>query len=244
MKMVRFMLIGVVLMLALVVSAQSELKTSSSDQVREAVVLIKGLEGGSCSGVQVKTDSGRLVILTAAHCRGLLFDDMAVVENEARRTKAVVRFIAEDDRSDLMMLGGSERIGHISIADSTTMHERAYTMTHGAGVPAYRTDGEVLDEYVGGFVVDEIITQEDRDRCVSQPKHAVIAHVFGGYLCVLDVKSTRTTTAIVPGSSGGPLLNERGQLIGIASFIDTRLPIFGFFVRLEDIRSFADQAAQ
>lgn len=213
--------------------------TASDAYVRDAVVLLYGASR-TCTGVQVEVAPGVYQVLTAAHCSNLLDDSGMVMARGEHGQEVSLALIAEDDHSDLMLLTGSEIFGHIKVAKKRLkLHDPVHTLTHGAGAPTYRTDGESLDEIRGGFVVSEIFSPEDMKECVLRAKHKVIkGGVFGGRYCVLDVMSLRATAAAVLGSSGGPILNAKGELVGITSYIKPSTPIFAYFVRLVDIQAF------
>jgi S1-C subfamily serine protease len=55
-------------------------------------------------------------------------------------------------------------------------------------------------------------------------------------LCVFDGWSTDTTVAVAPGSSGSPLLNADGEVIGVVSYLDSTTPGFGSTVPVEIIQ--------
>ncbi len=216
--------------------------TSSDAYVRNAVVMLKDGHG-ACTGVQVETEQHQLFVLTAAHCRKIVDEQGKVLAITEDGTEINLTFMAEDDKSDLMMLRGDSRIGHIPIAKSIRIHDHVHTLTHGAMAPTYRTDGEVLDEVKGGFAVGIVRTPEEIQACVSKPKYTIIPdELFGDVYCVLDVMSLRSTAASIPGSSGGPLLTEKGELMGIVSYGNPNMPTFNYYVRLVDIQAFIDSA--
>lgn len=220
---------------------------ASDTYARRAVVQLIGDEGGACTGVQVRAKSGQLYVLTAAHCRPLVNPTGEIGAVLEDKTKLRLQFVAEDDHSDLMLLTGDSRIYTVDVASKTEMYEKVHTMTHGGRAASYRTDGELLDEVQGGFMIDFVTTPEEAAKCEETPKYSVQkvnVIFFEAEACVLDVMSTRSTAQAIPGSSGGPMFNEAGELIGIVSYGNSSQPIFAFYVRLVDIQKFLAASAK
>lgn len=208
---------------------------ASDTYIRDRVVKLQS-KLGSCSGIQVKAPSGHSYILTAAHCRLLVdatdnsievVDEYGIVRKES--------FIEEDAKSDLMLITNS-RNGDIEVAKSVSAHQHLHSLTHGAGFPTYRTDGELLSVRPVQIGMFEIVSKQDEDKCMSMPKYAIITDMmFGESICILSVNQLFTTVPVVPGSSGGAILDESGSLTGIVSATDGR---FSTIVTLDDIHAF------
>lgn len=188
--------------------------------VRSQVVKIVNPEGGSCTGVRIKTKT-KFYILTAAHCYelrtpiytnnyvSLPLDGYTVLSKEGSVLE-VLKLVAIDEDVDLMLIESHSGQGLI-LGKKTTVHEKVHTITHGAGLPLYRTNGELIaSEY------------DMSENWFGYPHNAV---------------KTITTAFIVPGSSGGPLLNEQDELIGIAVMI-WNSPFFSFHTPLSQIKTF------
>jgi V8-like Glu-specific endopeptidase len=56
-----------------------------------------------------------------------------------------------------------------------------------------------------------------------------------GTMCVVDTMEMASNADIVPGSSGGVVLDDDDQVVGVVSAGDGH---FGYFVSTSDIRSF------
>lgn len=197
---------------------------ASDYYVRHRVFKLFNKGIGSCTGIQIRADSGTVYMLTAAHCRPILIYNILIAEDEdGKRTP--IKFIAEDPRSDLMLLTSADD-KYVDIAKGASKQQKVHTITHGMGLPSFRTDGELLN-------IQEIqVPIPGVEHCVG-PKYK-FDFLFS--VCVLDVMQYHTTAWIIPGSSGGPLLDESGHLLGIATA--TTAVHLSSFVTLKDIHAF------
>jgi CBS domain-containing protein len=134
-----------------------------------------------------------------------------------------------------MLLSIGKAHGGIEIADIVERTEKVHTMTRGRGHSSYRTDGEIVEEFDHTLIPFSMISNmEEFIECIKSPKNTVVPSLEGMY-CAIYTLQMRSTAMVVPGSSGGAVLNSDGQLVGIVSATDG---IFSAFVRLTDIRLF------
>jgi S1-C subfamily serine protease len=191
---------------------------------------------GTCSGEQVRAPSGIDYILTAAHCLPLAQDgSITIITEDGRRMQRKV--IAEDTRSDLLLLEGVPNLRGLDIADYSLPKEKVRTFTHGRGLDTYKTEGVLIQNIQLPVPLFAITSEGDIARC-QMTKHRITDLDFGFMVikvCLLDVQETITTAMIVPGSSGGMVVDANGDLVGVVSAGDG---FFGYLVRLEDIRIF------
>lgn len=188
----------------------------------------------SCTGEQIIAPSGKLFVITAAHCRGISEGTekmTAVLEDGSKQTISV---IAEDPTSDLLILTPVKGIPGLSIASSIYAHQHARAFTHGRAYATYKTEGEIVQEGTFEAPIFEINSFIDLLRCQAQPKYHPEMGLFS-QSCVATLSEIIATVGVVPGSSGGAILNDRGQVLGICT---GEQDPFSFWVKLDDIHRF------
>ncbi len=193
------------LLCLLLVSCISTPKQSMDNWVRDRVFKLSSL-AASCSAVEVRAPSKRIYMLTARHCQ-ILDEDGYITAIAEDGKESHLKIIAKALDSDLMLLAPADDKA-VMVAVKTTKHEHMWTMSHGRGLPSFRTDGEMIDTDV------EFPTGDGT-----------------------TIHNAMSTAHVEHGSSGGPALNDKGELIGIISTTDPT----GFFsgmVPLSDIQSF------
>ena len=204
----------------------------SEEYLRDRVVMLIG-NGHRCSGEQVRAPSGVDYILSAGHCSVTAVDGSIEIQTE---DGAILkrRVIAEDPNSDLLLIEGLPNVHGLNVAVQAKKFEHIRTFTHGHAMATYKTEGMLLQNVETKFITGEIHSKKEQDSCVAIPKYKTF-NIYSGEVCILDVEETATSASIVPGSSGGMVVNSHGDLVGVASATDG---YFGYLVRLSDIQAF------
>lgn len=205
--------------------------------IRSKVVQLFGEKKGSCSGVQVHTPSGKDYILTAAHCSVLAESDNTILVRTDSSRFTPRHVLEVSPVTDLMILEGVPGLKGISVASSYEIGQHLRSFTHGAGLDTYRTEGDLIQEKTIDIAIDMISSEEDALAC-SLPKYKIlsISTFFGEVrICALHLNMFISTTRVVPGSSGGGIFDDRGNLVAIVSGGDA---MFGAFITLTDIQTF------
>ena len=221
--------LGLLMAAALVVSNLSP----SDRSIKDRVVKLAGPEHGSCTGEQVRAPSGVDYILTAAHCRILEKNGSIIVIDEAGH-RLMRRVLAEDPTSDLLLLEGLPNVTGLKIAKHAYRSEHLRSFTHGGGMSTYKTEGEAIGVYRDMVMVRILESAKDAEECVSMPKYMVVDMLLFK-VCVLSVEFMASTVQVIPGSSGGPVVNRSGDLVGVVSALGGPT---SYLVRLNDIQDF------
>lgn len=194
--------------------------SSTDTYARESVVQLVG-DAGSCSGIRIKADSGNYYILTAAHCgplatarinplrglAGLTEPEFFINVKSHQGSRFETLKVIKFDPEVDLMLLESNDSEGVRVGVGVTQYEKVHTFSHGGAMPVYRTDGELV----------------------------LSTYAPGG--APMTFIKTLTTSLIIPGSSGGPLLNSRNELIGITTHTD-QWGVFAYCSTLAQIRVF------
>lgn len=191
-------------------------------------------EGGLCSGVQIRTEAGKDFVLSAAHCRGLVKDGYVTAETEDKQI-VKLKFIAEDEKSDLMLLEGVVNMKGLPVAPSAEMGEHIRTFTHGSRLETWKSEGHLIQEKQIRVALNSL----EKEQCVSPKLEWVSVFIFE--LCLMTTIDMVSDAKVTPGSSGGMVVNDSGQLVGIVSAADNNG--WAYFVRTIDIQDFIKRAA-
>ena len=188
-------------------------------------------KGGQCSGEQVESYSGHTYILSAAHCAKLA--DAAgyytVFTEDGRKLQR--RLIAEDSNSDLLLIEGVPGLQGLKIAESHWRFEHIRTLTHGAGMDTYKTEGALVQIMTISIAVG--IVDASSLPCTDVKYRIVQEDLFA--VCVLHIPEAVSTAKVSPGSSGGMVIDDDGALVAVVSASDEH---FSYLVPLEAIRAF------
>lgn len=231
-------IIGILAGFAIIASMCAHRERGDS-YIRDRVVQIVSDAGASCSGEQIHSKAGVDYILTAGHCKELGKDgSYHVITEDGRHMER--KLIAEDPSSDLLLLEGVPGMKGIEIAHHSYAQEHVRTHTHGHAYKTYKTEGVLIQDQRMEIPLFLAETAEQLQMCSSMPKYEVvpIQTMFGPLpVCVLTVQETVMTAFISPGSSGGPVLDDDGALVGVVSASGEG---YGFMVPTTALHAFLD----
>jgi len=114
---------------------------TAADQ--ERIVMLIDFQGGHCTGFNVKAPSGKMYIMTAAHCYGLSEKGLIYVKRPGM-APVLAKIIAAQPEADLMVL---EYIGgpYFDIsAREVELREELHTWSYGRRSPAWPSDGFLI----------------------------------------------------------------------------------------------------
>lgn len=215
------------------------LSSPSDNKIKHRYVKLSGPHG-MCSGEQVRAPSGIDYILSAGHCKDIAENGSFTVTDEDGNVLQR-RVIAEDKNSDLLLIEGLPNVRGLDIAKADYSGEHVRTFTHGNRMDTYKTEGELIQNKRVQILKGVVTTKEEEDACTSMPKNKIeqAQTFFSGPInvCVMNIMETASTATIVPGSSGGMVVDDQGKLVGVASCVDSQNH-FNYFVSLHDIQVF------
>lgn len=210
---------------------------ASDYYLRARVVKLTG-DHGLCSGTQIRAKDGKDYILSAAHCKDIAVKGVMKIESADGQLldRAV---LAEDEHSDLLLIEGIPNLKGIEVGAYLEKLEHIRTFTHGSGLDTWRSDGVKIMEKE----IHVPLPMAFKDCIMAKHKIEVVPTFWGDFkVCMLTTFTTVTDAKIVPGSSGGMVVNDAGQLVGVVSAGDSRG--FGYLVRAIDISSFLESQQQ
>lgn len=119
------------------------------------------------------------------------------------------------------------------LSDEPTKREEAWAVGFPAGRPLSVTHGMTVGKSKAQIPMDK-----SKQNCQGEAfSWKAIDTMFGPVeACVFEAFSTDTTVPVAPGSSGSPLLNAKGEVIGVVSYLDSRTPGFASVVPVEIIQ--------
>ena len=192
--------------------------SASVEKVYDAVVMVRNYNGDQItstgSGFVYKTDDNYGYILTNHH----VVDGatkITLIRSDDKEIEGTV--LGSDEYLDLAVV----RINKSDVIDSAVIS----TSEDSKIGDTVFTIGSPLGYEYRGTVTDGILSGKDRMVTVS----------ISGNTSDYVMKVLQTNAAVNPGNSGGPLLNAKGEVIGIISLklVQTEVENMGFAIPIE-----------
>lgn len=172
---------------------------------------IDGTTGGTGFGIQYE---GNKYILTNAHVCELdkmVPNGLYVNLNEGRKVKAKILRAYKDH--DLCLIEHVQGLNTLSLGETPSMGE----MLHAVGYPSLQPKTLTSGEFVGyGNVYVAIEQAMFADELRTCRPTDIIQSAWGSVVCIRKYYSSLTTIPILGGSSGSPILNSYGNVVGVA----------------------------
>lgn len=194
-----------------------------------------GNHGGT--GVHVKAASGKTYLITNAHVCEVGENGIIWVSDGTRRMPK--RIIESSPVTDLCLVEPVEGVSGLSLGSAPRVGQLVHAIGHPRLQPTTMTTGEVVAQQEVMVMDFMIANDEDRAKC-SKPKQKIFkAQSFFGEVevCVVDIQAYSTTINIIGGSSGSPMVDWKGDLVGLMFAGDEELH-WGMAVVYSDIKTF------
>jgi S1-C subfamily serine protease len=203
--------IALLFLASLVLSCHMRFTASSPSDiysfVAPSIVKVERLTGGSGSGFYVQGLTGKLIITNAHVCDGA--EVVRIIPSKSGEPfNAVVKSITYDD--DLCAISAPDGDKHPAL--ELAKHEEArgnavYAVGHPVGAPLTVTMGILVSEQQIEIGYPESFCGPSRGEMVPG--------FLGEMMCVRHMPALQTTARIMPGNSGGPLVNAHGEVVGV-----------------------------
>lgn len=187
----------------------------------DAVVLletnVRGRQTGSGTGFVYKIDEKQGYILTNHH---VINNGNQIKATLSNGKEVLVEVLGSDEMLDLAVLAIKKedvlKVAQLGTTDEIELGDNVFTI------------GSPLGKEYMGTVTKGILSGKDRTITVSLSNGDFVMEVL------------QTDAAINPGNSGGPLLNAKGQVIGINSLklVKDEIEGMGFAIPIDLAKSF------
>jgi S1-C subfamily serine protease len=197
----------------------------------------QGNHGGT--GSHVKTPHGNVVILTNAHvCNGVSENGQVFVTTEDG-IKMPRRILQVSNWTDLCVIEGVPGYSGLSTTEPFK-DEHVYLVGHPLLMPLMINEGEIQFSGIIDVFDHEMNPNDDNDKC-NLPKNKIIsidAGFFEAKFCVIEIDSYTSNIVSLPGNSGSPVVDGRGNLVAVNFAGMSNAPNWGSFVTYPDIVKF------
>lgn len=176
------------------------------ESVGENVVYIESYDGGGGTGFVVDIGNNKKVVATNHH--------VCTIENAYIRTELLeiypVHILKEDPVNDLCLLSYNGKVAGLSVSPSDLNKGRpVYVVGHPALLDLTLSYGSIISKQIVPIMVGRV---ESAEQCGNGEKAINLLFYF---VCIKEVDAVMTSAQIQPGSSGSPVVNDIGQVIGV-----------------------------
>ena len=229
-------LLSLVLVVGLVIKLPEVHYNYIRNSVGNKVVSITNASGSSGgTGFHVNSPSGKTYILTNSHVCSHVQVNGLVLVHDAEGNSLPRRVLLDSDFTDLCVVEAMPGASGLSLGTAPNAGEIVAVVGHPELMPLTMTRGEIIGEQEL-LVMDHVIESED-DKC-DLPKNIikeVNVFIFSFKACCVKINAYLSNVTILPGSSGSPVINFYGNIVGVA-FAGDNDSNWGSFVTLPDIQ--------
>lgn len=220
--------------------APSELSQIHDIYIRsysDSIVVLSNNEGSGGTGFIAKGKSGESYVITNGHVCGLAVKDKILVSY--RDDNYILKVVKRYQFNDLCAVEAPTNNIPLSIAKDSFLGQKVHVLGHPLLEATSRTEGELsgIQE-----IKVRVSANPDAKDC-NGPTYSIegsdaISGFFGvTSYCVRTLEATASTTPILPGNSGSPVLNNYGHVVGVA-FASSGEGVRSYFVGLDYVQDF------
>jgi S1-C subfamily serine protease len=209
-------------------------KLALRSYVGQRTVKVVGQKGMG-SGFFVKAPSGKTFILTNKHVCNTTTKEYIKVVIQPSQEAFESKILQRSEAHDLCLIEAPTDITGLSIASNATAGESVGLIGHPQGWPLTLSRGEILGPTVIQLVTGVQDLGEEKDGFC--PEGEVVDIIFK-QLCVEDRTATQLFIYSKAGSSGSPLVNFYGSIVGILFAGNPQDQFNSFAVPLYHIKGF------
>jgi len=243
MKKLNILLTLSILTLAFTISQEifnPDTETYLKNKLKDSVVyVVNENENGGGTGFLLKNEEGREYIVTNNHvCSHTQVDGMVKVKTDEKVIKRKVIDMSQD--ADLCIIEAGFDQEPLKMAKKYTVGNKAYVMGHPYLNPLTFVSGDIVAKQKISIVKYEMT--EDSPPCDGNNQHpaTLSMFIFAVNVCLQDYDSLSTTISTYPGNSGSPMVDDKGDVIGVI-FAGNNYTNWGHAVPLEDLKAFINK---
>jgi S1-C subfamily serine protease len=208
-----------------------------NETVGSNVVEIRDPEGkkGGGTGFFVKTPAGNNFILTNNHvCRLADAADVLLIDSEY-----YAQVVSHSPDHDLCLVSNPLNIEGINIAKNSRNGQEVFVVGHPLLEPLALIKGQISGSINIPILIGYNLPCDGKDEKkvdLSDNLFAALAGIESA--CIKNFDAQATTLNILPGNSGSPVVNQEGQVVGVAFAGREDGPGRGYIVPLSYIQKF------
>jgi S1-C subfamily serine protease len=237
-KRILVALVGAVVLLSVAIRAPELHGLLLRAKVGSKTVMVKkSPDSGGGTGFYIEAPSGKTYIVTNSHvCDHVTAADGTVLIETPEGNYMRRRVLEVSDKSDLCLIESLPNKDGLSLGSEPFVGQIVASIGHPALMPTTISRGEIVGQEDVYILSSLIASQEQFDECISKPKNKAIA-VFVFVACVTLTKDAYITNAVIQGgSSGSPVVNFWGNVVGVAFAADKAN--WARVVSLKDLKEF------